>query len=256
MRQCTLARTAAGCGRRAQETRRDALLLLRPRESALAKFCLECGAASRCAARAAGRAAGHREVLPRVRDAAAHGESARSPARAAAARTGRVRLGERRQLTVLFCDLVGSTPLSQQLDAEEWRDVIAQYQQAAAGAVDALRRPRRQEPRRRAARLLRLADGARGRSRARGARGARDPRRDGAAERHARRRRRDAARGAHRHAHRAGGDRRRRRGLRRDGEHRGARAGRGRARHGGDHRRDAAPGRRACSWSRTAARRR
>src|SRR5262245_41737394 len=43
--------------------------------------------------------------------------------------------GERRQLTVLFCDLVGSTPLSQQLDAEEWRDHIAQYQQAASGAV-------------------------------------------------------------------------------------------------------------------------
>src|SRR5262249_17345771 len=43
--------------------------------------------------------------------------------------------GERRQLTILFCDLVGSTPLSQQLDAEEWRDVIAQYQQAASGAV-------------------------------------------------------------------------------------------------------------------------
>jgi class 3 adenylate cyclase/tetratricopeptide (TPR) repeat protein len=43
--------------------------------------------------------------------------------------------GERRQLTVLFCDLVGSTSLSQQLDAEEWRDVIAQYQRAAAGAV-------------------------------------------------------------------------------------------------------------------------
>ena len=43
--------------------------------------------------------------------------------------------GERRQLTVLFCDLVGSTALSQQLDAEEWRDVLAQYQQAAAGAA-------------------------------------------------------------------------------------------------------------------------
>ena len=43
--------------------------------------------------------------------------------------------GKRRQLTVLFCDLVGSTPLSQQLDAEEWRDLIAQYQQAATGAV-------------------------------------------------------------------------------------------------------------------------
>ena len=36
---------------------------------------------------------------------------------------------------MLFCDLVGSTPLSQQLDAEEWRDLIAQYQQAASGAV-------------------------------------------------------------------------------------------------------------------------
>lgn len=43
--------------------------------------------------------------------------------------------GERRQITVLFCDLVGSTPLSQQFDAEEWRDIIAQYQQAAAGAI-------------------------------------------------------------------------------------------------------------------------
>ena len=44
-------------------------------------------------------------------------------------------VGERRHLTVLFCDLVGSTPLSQQLDAEEWREVIAQYQLAASGAV-------------------------------------------------------------------------------------------------------------------------
>ena len=43
--------------------------------------------------------------------------------------------GERRQLTLLFSDLVGSTPLSQQLDAEEWRDLIAQYQQAASTAV-------------------------------------------------------------------------------------------------------------------------
>ncbi len=44
--------------------------------------------------------------------------------------------GERRHLTVLFCDLVGSTPLSQKLDAEEYRDIIAQYQEAAADAVE------------------------------------------------------------------------------------------------------------------------
>src|SRR5690242_8565069 len=44
--------------------------------------------------------------------------------------------GERRQLTVLFCDLVGSTPLSQQLDPEDWLDIVGQYQQAARAAVE------------------------------------------------------------------------------------------------------------------------
>src|SRR6185503_16274165 len=44
--------------------------------------------------------------------------------------------GERRQLTVLFCDLVGSTALSQQFDAEEWRDVVGQHQKAARAAVE------------------------------------------------------------------------------------------------------------------------
>src|SRR5262249_6839810 len=43
--------------------------------------------------------------------------------------------GERRQLTVVLCDLVGSTPLSQQLDPEEWRYVVSQYQKAATAAV-------------------------------------------------------------------------------------------------------------------------
>src|SRR5207245_1457084 len=34
---------------------------------------------------------------------------------------------ERRQLTVMFCDLVGSTALSEQLDPEELREVIRAY---------------------------------------------------------------------------------------------------------------------------------
>ncbi len=34
------------------------------------------------------------------------------------------RPAERRQLTILFCDLVGSTPLSERLDPEEYRQVI------------------------------------------------------------------------------------------------------------------------------------
>src|SRR5262245_24055579 len=36
---------------------------------------------------------------------------------------------ERRQLTVMFCDLVDSTRLSSQLDPEDWRDVVRAYQQ-------------------------------------------------------------------------------------------------------------------------------
>src|SRR5439155_20965915 len=39
---------------------------------------------------------------------------------------------ERRQLTVLFCDLVGSTALAGQLDPEDWRRIAAEYQRAAA----------------------------------------------------------------------------------------------------------------------------
>jgi class 3 adenylate cyclase/tetratricopeptide (TPR) repeat protein len=42
---------------------------------------------------------------------------------------------ERRQLTVLFCDLVGSTALSGQLDPEDLREVMRQYQDAVAGVV-------------------------------------------------------------------------------------------------------------------------
>ncbi len=42
---------------------------------------------------------------------------------------------ERRQLTVLFCDLVGSTQLSGQLDPEDWRAVVRAYQEAAAKVI-------------------------------------------------------------------------------------------------------------------------
>src|SRR6516164_9571794 len=43
--------------------------------------------------------------------------------------------GERRYVTVMFCDLVGSTGISAQLDAEEWRDVVGSYLDAASEAV-------------------------------------------------------------------------------------------------------------------------
>jgi class 3 adenylate cyclase/predicted ATPase len=42
---------------------------------------------------------------------------------------------ERRQLTVMFCDLVGSTELSQRLDPEDLREVMRAFQDRCAGAI-------------------------------------------------------------------------------------------------------------------------
>ena len=45
--------------------------------------------------------------------------------------------GERRYLTVMFCDLVGSTGISAQLDAEEWRDIVTSYHRSRPGPLSA-----------------------------------------------------------------------------------------------------------------------
>src|SRR5215470_4446711 len=42
---------------------------------------------------------------------------------------------ERRQLTVMFCDLVDSTTLSSQLDPEDWRDVVRAYQSTCTAVI-------------------------------------------------------------------------------------------------------------------------
>jgi hypothetical protein len=44
---------------------------------------------------------------------------------------------ERRQLTVMFCDLVGSTALSRQLDPEDLRDVMRRCEVASPGVTPA-----------------------------------------------------------------------------------------------------------------------
>jgi class 3 adenylate cyclase len=44
-------------------------------------------------------------------------------------------VGERRHVTVMFCDLVGSTSISAGLDAEDWRDLVGAYLDAASAAV-------------------------------------------------------------------------------------------------------------------------
>ena len=44
---------------------------------------------------------------------------------------------ERRPITVMFCDLVGSTGLAAKLDAEDWRNLVNAYLDEASAAVQA-----------------------------------------------------------------------------------------------------------------------
>ena len=55
--------------------------------------------------------------------------------KALAANDGAAPEAERRQVCVLFCDLVGSTPLSQRLDPEDLRDVVGAYQRVCEAVV-------------------------------------------------------------------------------------------------------------------------
>ena len=43
---------------------------------------------------------------------------------------------ERRHVCILFCDLVGSTPMSQQLDAEDLRTALGSYQHVCKVVVN------------------------------------------------------------------------------------------------------------------------
>jgi len=56
-------------------------------------------------------------------------------AEAAGERASAAQAAERRQLTVMFCDLVGSTELSARFDPEDLREVIAAYHRAVADVV-------------------------------------------------------------------------------------------------------------------------
>jgi class 3 adenylate cyclase len=69
-------------------------------------------------------------------------------------------VGERRHVTVMFCDLVDSTGIAAKLDAQEWRDLVGAYLDASSAAVSEMGRQGRQETRRRLDGALRLPRGA------------------------------------------------------------------------------------------------
>jgi len=82
-----------------------------------------------------GLSLGHRvRLLGAIAELKANGEAAQpQPQKNPAAEE--TQDDERRQLTVMFCDLVGSSELSQRLDPEEMRRVVHTYHQVCASTV-------------------------------------------------------------------------------------------------------------------------
>ena len=82
---------------------------------------------------------GHRRLLLRaiaeLGDAGKAVQRTAASAEAASSRTSRD-TAERRQVTVMFSDLVGSTALAARMDPEDLREVIAAYQKAVAATVE------------------------------------------------------------------------------------------------------------------------
>ena len=76
---------------------------------------------------------GHRKRLLRAISGLAAAETLLAPS--APSGTKPQDAAERRQLTVMFCDLVGSTALSVRFDPEELREEIRAYQNTVSGVV-------------------------------------------------------------------------------------------------------------------------
>jgi class 3 adenylate cyclase len=74
---------------------------------------------------------GHRKIIL----AAINGLAQQPPDEQQPAPVATDAAADRRLLSVLFCDLVGSTALSEQLDPEDMHELIRRYQDSVAGAV-------------------------------------------------------------------------------------------------------------------------
>src|ERR1700730_17232506 len=79
---------------------------------------------------------GHRRKLLRaIADLETIEESAPAVAAASTAAPRPLDTAERRQLTIMFCDLVGSTALSARLDPEDVREIVGAYQRCCTDLI-------------------------------------------------------------------------------------------------------------------------
>src|SRR5262249_37738795 len=74
-------------------------------------------------------------VLPSPQPSQQASQQKDQPPQMVSPATPRAADAERRQLTILFCDLVDSTQLSSQLDPEDYRDVVRAYQKVCAEVI-------------------------------------------------------------------------------------------------------------------------
>jgi predicted ATPase/class 3 adenylate cyclase len=106
----------------------------------LVVLCSACGASNRptakfCHGCAASLIAAAPAILPAAPTATTQLLEAPTPAVKSAPISLHAGDGERRHLTVLFCDLVGSTGIASHLDPEDWREMVASYHTAATEVV-------------------------------------------------------------------------------------------------------------------------
>jgi class 3 adenylate cyclase len=80
---------------------------------------------------------GHRKRLLKAIGNLGAAEAPAKPSIAPPAASSRD-VAERRPITVMFCDLVGSTSLATRLDAEDWRNLVGSYLDAASAAATSL----------------------------------------------------------------------------------------------------------------------
>jgi len=100
------------------------------------RFCAQCGASLPLACAGCGF-----ENEPAAKFCGGCGKpigQAAAPAPAALPALARTEGAERRQLTVMFCDLVGSTALASRLDPEDLREVIGAYHRCVAETIGRL----------------------------------------------------------------------------------------------------------------------
>src|SRR5215469_14197505 len=100
------------------------------------KFCISCGAALpvRCPSCGGTNPVGAKFCLECGHKFAETTKPATIPTSLPPSRTEGT--AERRQLTVLFCDLVGSTALSTRLDPEDMREIIGVYHRCCAEQIN------------------------------------------------------------------------------------------------------------------------